>query len=181
MARAMGIPAADAAESQDICFIANGDYETFLLGRLGADAPCFQPGPIVDGAGHTLGEHTGLARFTAGQRKGIGVAAAEPLYVMGKRVAENELVVGMRTEAVCSEVVVRAANLVSLSALDDPIEAEVKTHYRQQPVKAVVHPDAADRFRIIFAEPQGVVAPGQSAVVYQDDAVLAGGIIAESA
>lgn len=216
IARDAGLPMAEKAESQDICFVSQGDHVAFIAQRaagdvarlaqagvdVGCDAACdaacatmgagtgdhgaheipgaFLPGPIVDRAGRVLGEHPGLIHFTAGQRKGIGVAAPEPLYVMEKRPDTRELVVGTAAEATCTSVMAADANAVSVVPWKDALPVQVKTHYRQQPQPAMAEV-AGDSLCIAFAEPQRVCAPGQAAVVYDGDILLAGGTIVSCA
>ena len=137
LARARGFVTAAKPESQDICFVPDGDYAGFIEGRCGADT-AFNPGEIVDREGRVLGEHAGLIRYTIGQRKGIGVAEREPLYVLGKDASANRLIVGFRDELLSSGVVARDVNLIGGDAWEAPREVQVKTHYRQRPVAATV-------------------------------------------
>ena len=176
LARARGFVTAAKPESQDICFVPDGDYAGFIEGRCGADT-AFNPGEIVDREGRVLGEHAGLIRYTIGQRKGIGVAAREPLYVLGKDASANRLIVGFRDELLSSGVVARDVNLIGGDAWEAPREVQVKTHYRQRPVAATVEMSGDDELTVVFDELQGSAAPGQSAVLYDGDEVLGGGTI----
>lgn len=176
LARAHGFVTAEKPESQDICFVPDGDYAGFIEGRCGADT-AFNPGEIVDREGRVLGEHAGLIRYTIGQRKGIGVAAREPLYVLGKDASANRLIVGFRDELLSSGVVARDVNLIGGDAWEAPREVQVKTHYRQRPVAATVEMSGDDELTVVFDELQGSAAPGQSAVLYDGDEVLGGGTI----
>ncbi|WP_296012940.1 tRNA 2-thiouridine(34) synthase MnmA [uncultured Adlercreutzia sp.] len=193
IARERGFVTADKPESQDICFVPDGDYVGFIERRLGngcgGDEACaesegaplasaFEPGDIVNRAGEVLGRHWGLIHYTAGQRKGIGVAAREPLYVIGKDPKRNQLVVGFADEARCAGVVARDVNLIGGEFWEGPRPVQVKTHYRQQPVEAVAERTGEDELTITFAEPQRVAAPGQAAVLYDGDEILGGGTIA---
>ena len=176
MARAHGFVTAEKPESQDICFVPDGDYAGFIAGRCGADT-AFSPGEIVDREGRVLGEHAGLIRYTIGQRKGIGVAAREPLYVLGKDAFANQLIVGLKDELLSSGVVACDVNLISGGVLEGPREVQVKTHYRQRPVPAVAEQTGPDELTVTFDEPQRAAAPGQAAVLYEGDIVLGGGTI----
>ena len=176
LARAHGFVTAAKPESQDICFVPDGDYARFIEGRCGADT-AFNPGEIVDREGRVLGEHAGLIRYTIGQRKGIGVAAREPLYVLGKDALANRLIVGFRDELLSSGVVARDVNLIGGDAWEAPREVQVKTHYRQRPVAATVEMSGDDELTVVFDELQSSAAPGQSAVLYDGDEVLGGGTI----
>lgn len=176
LARAHGFVTAEKPESQDICFVPDGDYTGFIAGRCGADT-AFSPGEIVDREGRVLGEHAGLIRYTIGQRKGIGVAAREPLYVLGKDASANRLIVGFKDELLSSGVVACDVNLISGGVLEGPREVQVKTHYRQRPVPAVAEQAGPDELTVTFDEPQRAAAPGQAAVLYEGDIVLGGGTI----
>ena len=134
------------------------------------------PGDIVDASGKVLGRHCGLIHYTIGQRKGIGVAAPEPLYVIAKDAAANALVVGPRSELGVHEVFARDVNLISVAALDEPMRVTAKTHYRQkaQPGQAVVEDGV---LKVRFDEPVARPAAGQSLVLYDGDVVVGGGTI----
>ena len=179
LARAHGFVTAEKPESQDICFVPDGDYAGFIEGHCGAGA-AFEPGEIVNREGRVLGEHAGLIRYTIGQRKGIGVAAREPLYVLGKDASANRLVVGFKDELLSSGVVACDVNLISGGVLEGPRKVQVKTHYRQRPVPAVAEQTGPDELTVTFEEPQRVAAPGQAAVLYEGDVVLGGGTIART-
>ena len=179
LARAHGFVTAEKPESQDICFVPDGDYAGFIEGHCGAGA-AFEPGEIVNRGGRVLGEHAGLIRYTIGQRKGIGVAAREPLYVLGKDASANRLVVGFTDELLSSGVVACDVNLIGGGVLEGPRNVQVKTHYRQRPVPAVAEQTGPDELTVTFEEPQRAAAPGQAAVLYEGDVVLGGGTIART-
>ena len=197
VARAHGFMNAEKAESQDICFVPDGNHVGFIARRLGlagsglateagASSPeqgialpaAFRPGPIVDRAGKVLGTHRGLIHYTVGQRKGIGVAAPAPLYVFAKDPEANALVVGAAEDVLVSTVTVRDINLIAVERLESSRAVQVKTHYRQRPVEAVVRQTGDDELTIAFAEPQRAAAAGQAAVLYDGDLVVGGGTIA---
>jgi tRNA-specific 2-thiouridylase len=165
-AAAAGLAVARRPESQEACFLAGGDYRSFLE-RSGVGAA---PGPIVDEAGRELGRHEGIWRFTPGQRRGIGLASAEPLYALRTDTASNVLVVGPRTA-------LGVRRVTAEGALHVPVErAEAKLRYRSSPVAAAVEPIEGG-FALELDEPAEAVAPGQVAVLYDGDAVVGAGVI----
>ena len=174
LAEENGFINASKAESQDICFVPDGDYASFIARTRGET---FEPGDIVNRAGNALGHHTGLIHYTAGQRKGIGVAAREPLYVFGKDMEKNTLIVDTDANTLVESIEARDVNFIALPRIDEPIHLTVKTHYRQKPIGATVEQVSNDRIRIIFDNPQRSCAPGQAAVVYDGDNVICGGTI----
>ena len=177
LARNHGFINAEKSESQDICFVPDGDHVRFIEERCGAS---FEPGPIVNREGAVLGRHNGLIHYTIGQRKGIGVAAREPLYVFAKNIGRDELVVDTASQAVCTGVEVDDVNFIARASLDNPEHFTAKTHYRQKPQGAVVSQTGEARIRIEFDSPQRACAPGQAAVVYVGDTVICGGTIMRS-
>ena len=176
LAQEHGFSNARKSESQDICFVPDGDYASFIR-RHDGDSDAFKPGPIVNREGKRLGQHIGLIHYTIGQRKGIGVAAGEPLYVFAKDVVSNELVVDTADRTRCDTVAVRDVNFISRACLEQPGHFTVKTHYRQKPLGATVEQTDENRILIHFDEPQRACAAGQAAVVYDDDTVICGGTI----
>ena len=176
LARTHGFGNAEKAESQDICFVPDGDYAGFIERRCGRGR-AFEPGEIVNRAGTVLGEHKGLVHYTIGQRKGIGVAAPEPLYVFAKDAAANRLVVGGAVEVQVREIRAHDVNLIADERIEAPRAVTVKTHYRQRPVAAMVEQTGDDELRVVFDEPQRAVAPGQAVVLYDGDVVVGGGTI----
>ena len=175
MAAQFGLKVAAKAESQEICFVPGGDYRTFLRPRLDADT--LQPGPIVDTAGKVLGEHQGLPFYTVGQRRGLGIAATQPLHVVGVQPADNTLVVGTRHEATRDAFTVERLNWMRTPP-ERPLDTTVQIRYRQQPIPATVHPADGAQARVVLRDPQFAVAPGQAAVFYDGDTVIGGGWIA---
>ena len=176
LAADLGLPVAEKPESQDVCFI-EGDYRAFLRARGVAD----RPGAIVDCAGAVLGRHGGLANYTVGQRKGIGVAAPEPYYVVAKRPETCELGVGFADEARISSVLTGPVRWQALACLDGPRAASVKLRYRSRAVPCIIEPEPEGRVRAVLREPQPTTAPGQFAVFSVGDTVLGGGMIEEVA
>ena len=178
MASQFGLKVASKPESQEICFIPDGDYRTFLRPRLDADA--VRPGPIVDTSGKVLGEHQGLPFYTVGQRRGLGIAAAQPLHVVSVQPTDNTLVVGTRHEAALDAFTVERLNWMQTPP-ERPLDTTVQIRYRQQPIPATVHPVDGEQARVELREPQFAVAPGQAAVFYDHDTVIGGGWIARHA
>lgn len=176
MAALRGLRVASRHDSQDLCFVADGDYRRFLR----AFAPeAFAPGPIMLRTGEVIGEHSGLADYTIGQRKGVGVAWHEPLYVIAKDVTRNALIVGTREELGSRRLIAQAMNWIAGEPPAAPLRAEVKIRYRARAVPAWVVPMDTDRAEVTFDEPLPDITPGQGAVIYDGDRVLGGGIIAE--
>lgn len=175
LAAAHGFINAEKAESQDICFVPDGDYASFIRKRRGV---AFEPGDIVNRGGEVLGRHTGLVHYTIGQRKGIGVAAREPLYVFAKDMARNQLVVDTDANTVVTAIEVRDVNFIARERIEAPTRLFVKTHYRQTPRPALVEQVGDRAVKITFETPQRACSPGQAAVVYEGDTVICGGTIA---
>lgn len=177
IAAELQLPVAQKHDSQDLCFLSDGDYRRFLQEHSPAS---MQPGPIVRRDGQLLGQHTGLPGYTIGQRKGLGIGGPEPLYVIEMDTARNALIVGSREELGRSVLVAGRVNWVSGEAPTAPFRAEVKIRYKAYPAPATVTPLATDRIEVAFDEPLRDITPGQGAVVYQGEECLGGGIIARS-
>ena len=168
------LPQAEAPESQDLCFVAAEDYGEFLAGRIE-----LMPGPILDTAGNTLGRHRGLALYTVGQRKGLGIAHSAPLFVVRKEPATNTLVVGPREAALSSTCRLGRLNWVSVAPPADgaKISGQIEVRYRTRPVPAILEV-TGDAATVQLQTPQ-VCAPGQAGVLYDGDVVVCGGMIEE--
>ncbi len=173
-ADALNLPVAHRQDSQDICFVPDCDYIAFLESYAGVTP---QPGPVCDTKGCVLGEHQGLHRYTVGQRRGLGLSAAQRLYVLSKDIASNTLVLGSDDELMVRHVICRGLNLIALTDFTHPCPALVQTRYRQKPQPAVLHPLGEDLCRVEFLAPQKAAAPGQAAVFYDGPYVLGGGTI----
>jgi tRNA-specific 2-thiouridylase len=173
IAAEQNLSTADKPESQDLCLVeSNGSMRAFIDKYL---AP--KTGDIVDPNGKVLGQHDGIQHYTIGQRKGLGIAAPEPLYVIGLDAVNNRVIVGDRTKATQPECLVQRVNWVSIAEPSAPIRAEVQIRYRSVPMPVTVIPLENQRARIVFDEPQFSVTPGQAAVWYDGEKVLGGGII----
>jgi tRNA-uridine 2-sulfurtransferase len=174
LARRFGLPVADKPDSQDICFVPQGSYAR-LVERLRPEAG--EPGDIVDLAGRVLGRHRGIAWFTVGQRKGLGIAAAEPLYVVRLEPDERRVVVGPRTAQAQTRVSLGEINWLSTFPKSG-MTVMAKLRSTQAPVPAKLYLAAQTRdAELVLAAPSGAVAPGQAAVFYDGERVLGGGWI----
>ena len=174
IAEKYGLPTASRKDSQDLCFLAGDDYRNFLQRNA---AEMLQPGQIMTRAGAVLGEHTGLANYTIGQRKGLGVASPVPLYVITKDAAHNTLIVGEGHELGSHELIAQDVSWLSGEVPRRPIRAEVKIRYTAKEAEAWVEPFGEQQARVRFDAPQRDITAGQAAVFYQNDLMLGGGII----
>lgn len=176
IAEAQGFRNAHKAESQDICFVPDGDYLAFLERRRGCP---YEEGAILTCDGTRVGTHKGAAGYTIGQRKGLGVALREPMYVCAKNMAANTVTLGPQETLMAPSCTVADWNWVwaPRTSQNEPLACAVKTHYRQreQPAHLTALPDG--RVRIDFDEPQRAMTPGQAAVAYVGDQVVGGGTI----
>ncbi len=173
-AEALDLPPDEVKESQEICFVTQGDYRTFIE----TEAPeAKQPGLFVDTDGRELGRHDGIAFYTPGQRRGLGVAAGQRLYVQRVEPATNTVVLGTDESLLRSECTVADLNLFDESLLTGPREADVKVRYATPASPATLTPHADGTITVRFSTPQRALSPGQSAVFYDGNRVLGGGII----
>ena len=173
IAAQFNLSTAEKPESQDLCLVeAHGNMQTFLDRFINQ-----KEGDIVDMSGNVLGKHTGIHHYTIGQRKGLGIAAPNPLYVVKLDAVMNRVVVGDRHAGGRLDCTVSRMNWVSIAQPTSPIRAEVKIRYRSKPVFAQIIPLENSRIKIMFEEHQFGVTPGQAAVLYSGDMVLGGGII----
>lgn len=174
LAAKFGLNVESKKDSQDLCFLGNSDYRSFLT----LHAPdVMQPGPIVRQNGDFLGEHEGLSNYTIGQRKGLGISYSEPLYVLAMNPYKNALIVGTRDELGRDTCTVRRVNWVGGKIPNVPFQAEVKIRYKAKPEPAYIEPLTNNRIRITFDEPQRDITPGQGAVIYDGGECLGGGNI----
>ncbi len=172
----LGLDVAGKKDSQDLCFLGDSDYRNFL--RLHAPEVA-SPGPIVTKDGDLLGEHQGLANYTIGQRKGLGISFHEPLYVLAMNAINNTLVVGTRDQLGRDLLTAEHVNWVSGSPVAASFRAEVQIRYRAKPQPASIAVRDLDTMTVCFDEPQRDITPGQAAVVYQGDVCLGSGVIAK--
>lgn len=180
LAAQYGLKTADKPESQDLCLIeAHGSMQKFLEQYIER-----QKGDIVDLEGNVLGQHEGIHRYTIGQRRGIGLAAAEPLYVIALDAVKNRVIVGDRARATQSSCTVQRVNWLSIPPPSGPVRAQVQIRYRTPPVPVTVIPlsdqsgdGSVSRVKLVFDEDQFGVTPGQAAVWYDGEVLLGGGVI----
>jgi tRNA-specific 2-thiouridylase len=174
LARELKLPVAERSESQDLCFLGNGDYRTFLQ-RHAPQAGA--PGPILTPEGERLGEHLGLPFYTIGQRKGLGLASTHPLYVLEKDLERNALIVGPGDRLGRSELTASGVNWQKGEPPGAPLRLEVKIRYKAPPAWATVTPLEGRRAHLRFEAPLRDITPGQAAVFYQGELLVGGGII----
>ncbi len=179
LARELGLAVAEKGDSQEICFVPNGDYAAFIEAYFAEQGISLGSarGEIVSSDGRRLGEHEGVHRFTVGQRRGLGIASGEPLYVIGTEPATRRVVVGRDEELLRSQLRVREVNWVAFDRLTGPVRASVKIRNKHAAASATLRPAGEAAVEIEFDQPQRAVTPGQAAVFYQDDLVLGGGWI----
>lgn len=175
-AREAGLDNADKGDSQDICFVPDGDYVSFITRCVGHESPT---GPFVDREGRVLGQHKGFIRYTKGQHKGLDLAIEPPLYVLRKDPADHAVYLGHNEDLFTSELIAGDWNWISIPALTAPMTVTVKTRYSQREAEAVAEPLSGGQVRLRFREPQRAVTPGQFVVLYDGDAVVGGGVILE--
>jgi len=169
-----GLKTAGVAESMEICFVADNNYERFIREYTGEDIPA---GDIVDESGNIVGRHKGIPFYTIGQRRGLGIAHPTPLYVKKIDPKDNCIVVGEKDDITGTVMMVSQVNWISSPPRSEAFDADVKIRYQHAACPAEVVPVDSGRLRITFADPQNAITPGQSAVLYDGDAVLAGGLI----
>ena len=179
LARSLGIPVAEKSDSQEICFVPNGDYAAFLDAYFKEQGMERSPtrGEIVTTEGKVLGEHSGVHHYTVGQRKGLGVAVGEPLYVIATDTSAQRVIVGRNDDLLRGEFEAANVNWISIAPPGEPVRAEVRIRNKHVPAPATVEPLGTDRVRVRFDQPQRAVTPGQGAVFYADRLVLGGGWI----
>ncbi len=174
IARDNGFINAKKRESQDICFVPDGDYAAFIERYTGEPN---RPGNFVDGEGRVLGRHRGFVRYTIGQRRGLGLSLREPLYVCAKRAADNTVILGRGEELFSKSLTASGINLIACERISSPLRLRAKVRYKQREQWATVEQTAEDRLRVDFDEPQRAVTPGQAVVLYDGSCVVGGGTI----
>ena len=167
---------ANKPDSQDICFIPDGDYAKFITENAGE-----QPeGDITLSDGTVLGKHKGLIHYTIGQRKGIGVSYSEPLFVLDKDITNNKLILGTKSEQGCKGLIADNLNFIPFDKLTEPIECTAQTRYHQKAVDCTVSPLDDDKMLVEFHQPHKAISKGQAVVLYDGDYVIGGGTICKS-
>ena len=175
-AQEIGLPVYNKPESQEICFIQEDSYHPFLKSRLGE---AIEPGPIWDGHGNLLGRHKGIAFYTIGQRKGLGLATGKALYVTGIDAARNALIVGEERDVLGDLFIADSVRWIIPPEKDKVVKAEVKIRYNHPGAGAILTPRGNDEWAVKFMRPQKAITPGQAAVFYRGETVLGGGWIRE--
>jgi len=172
IAREQGFANANKRDSQDICFVPDGDYAKFLQLHMTMTA-----GDFINTSGDVVGKHGGIARYTVGQRKGLGLTSAAPLYVCAVNAADNTVTVGAENSLYSKVFRARDVNLIAADKLDGAVKLRVKIRYRQAEQPATVRQIDQDELRVEFDEPQRAITKGQAAVLYDGDTVVGGGVI----
>jgi tRNA-specific 2-thiouridylase len=183
IARHSGLAVAEKAESQEICFVPDGDYAGFIDRYLDAEDRADETpsaGEIVDTRGRTIGEHGGVHRYTVGQRRGLSISAERPLYVVQIDATRNRVVVGGDEDLLSREFTAAGTNWIAFDEPADPVRAEVRVRYRHEAAPATVEMIGDHRARVVFDEPQRAITPGQATVFYRGEEVLGGGWITKS-
>lgn len=160
-------------DSQDICFVPDGKYAEFIEGYTGKS---YQNGDFVDKNGNILGEHKGIIRYTIGQRKGLGLALPEPMYVCEKDLENNKVVLGRNEDLFSRELYAEDVNFISVKELNEPMRVSAKVRYNQKEQPATAE-QIGDRLHVVFDEPQRAICKGQAVVLYDGDTVVGGGTI----
>lgn len=173
-AQKFGLPVSQKPESQEICFIPDNDYPGFLHQRI---PEAFNPGPILNVENKILGQHKGIACYTIGQRRGIGIAAQHPLYVIEIQSEKNQIIVGRNEQIYRKRLLASQLNLISLKEIDEPLAIKAKIRYKHKEEKAILTPLDSGKILLEFEKPQRAIAPGQSVVFYDGDVVIGGGVI----
>lgn len=174
-AKRLGLPNAEKAESQEICFVPDGDHAAFVAQKAGLDGVA---GEIVNEQGQVVGTHEGVHRFTVGQRRGLGVGLGEKQYVVHIDALKRRVQLGSKAALACTETWVDEVQWLGAQPQGSVVNAQVQIRYRHTPKEATIEVCAPDRARVRFYDPEQAVAPGQAAVFYQKDRVLGGGFIA---
>lgn len=174
-ARELGLETAEKAESQEICFITNNDYKSFISAR--AKDKEIMPGPFLNTQRKVIGQHQGLPYYTVGQRKGLGLALGYPVFVAALEPDTNSVIVGKDAENYRSVLLADENNFIAINKLEEPIEVEAKIRYGANPAPALISPMPDGQVEVRFISPQRAITPGQSVVYYKNDVVIGGGII----
>jgi tRNA-specific 2-thiouridylase len=170
----LSLPVAERPDSQDLCFVGQGDYRAFLRK---ANPSLIKPGPILDNKGRQVGEHNGLIDYTIGQRKGLRISGAEPYYVLKKDLKNNSLIIGFQDDLGRTDFFTDQVNWIASEEPPEPIEAMIKIRYKSMEIPGLVTPQANNSVKIQLRKSLPDITPGQAAVFYQGDLCLGGGII----
>ena len=176
IAEKLGFCNARKHDSQDICFVPDGDYVRFIEQYRGKPCP---GGAFLDETGAVIGRHRGALGYTLGQRKGLGLAMGQPVYVCGKDMEANTVSVGPESALYATTLLAGDMNWIAIPRLEGPLRVKAKTRYRQQEQWATAYPEDGGRMRLVFDEPQRAMTVGQAVVLYDGDVVVGGGTIAQ--
>ncbi len=174
IAEKMSFANADKKDSQDICFVPDGDYAGFIEREKNVKYP---EGDFIDMEGNVLGRHKGLIRYTLGQRKGLGISAGKPIYVCGKNLDDGTVILGDEEELFKNTLIAEDMNWISIPSLTEPIRVKACTRYHAKLQDATVYPEEGGKVKVIFDKPQRAMTPGQALVLYDGDLVIGGGTI----
>lgn len=163
-------------DSQDICFVPDGDYVAFMKSYTGKE---YEEGNFLDMDGNVIGRHKGAVCYTLGQRRGLGIALGAPAYVCGKNMKDNTVTLGPNEALLSRELWANDWNWISLPSLVQPMKVTAKIRHSQSEQPATVYPDDQGMIRLVFEHPQRAVTPGQAVVLYQQDTVVGGGTICQ--
>jgi tRNA-specific 2-thiouridylase len=180
IARENNLYVAEKQESQEICFVPDGKYSEFIdryLSHENRTDELPEAGEIVNAKGEKIGEHSGIHRYTIGQRRGLGIAHEKPLYVVQIERAKNQIIAGEKDELDELEFTAKGVNWVAFDEPTEPVRASVKVRYRHEPAHATIYALPDNRARIVFDEPQAAITPGQATVFYDGEEVVGGGWI----
>ena len=174
IAEEQGFVNAHKHDSQDICFVPDGDYARFIEAYTQKNYP---PGDFTDESGNVLGQHRGIIRYTVGQRKGLGLALPHPMYVKEKNLGANRVVLCDNAALFSRELLAGDLNLIAVSAINEPVRVSARVRYNQKEQPATVYAVDSDTIRVVFDEPQRAISKGQAVVLYQGDTVIGGATI----
>ncbi len=174
LAEKNGLVSARKRDSQDICFVPDGDYASFICSYTGKDYPA---GDFVDESGRVLGRHEGMIRYTVGQRRGLGVSGGKPLYVCRKCAEDNTILLTDNDRLFGDTLYGEKLNLIAVERLDGPLRCKARIRYRHREQPATVTPVGEDRIMVVFDEPQRAITAGQAVVLYDGDTVIGGATI----
>ena len=173
-AKELGLLVANKPDSQEICFIPDNDYSTFIRGYVDRDIPC---GNFVNSKGDVLGKHKGIINYTIGQRKGLGVTFGKPMFVVDINARNNDIVLGDEEEVFSDTLMARSVNFISIDKLVNPLRVSAKIRSTAKEAYAMLYPVENDRVKVVFDKPQRAITRGQSVVFYDGDVVVGGGEI----
>ena len=174
LAASAGLVNSKKGDSQDICFVPDGDYAGFIKRCTGCEPKC---GDFIDESGCVLGQHKGLIHYTIGQRKGLGLSFGKPMFVVGKNAESNTVILGESEALMKRSLTARDVNFIAFDELTAPLPCKAKTRYSQLEQPCIITPLSDGRVQVEFSEPQRAITLGQSVVFYEEDTVLGGGII----